>query len=154
VTHADLVVRATKWLKNTIGCGFVLTELSTASMETPDAIGWTSVTSYLVECKTSRSDFLADRKKLFRAYPEQGMGVYRYYMTPPGLVNPEELPSRWGLLWVYGRTVKVMKQPEAFDPKQAAFNEQPLLCSALRRVHLRGDLVKIYTMPERGGVLR
>jgi hypothetical protein len=148
VNHDELVSRAVRWLKNTIGCGFVLHEIACTSMEIPDAIGWKLDGSFLVECKASRSDFLADRKKLFRICPEQGMGIYRYYMTPPEMVKPEELPDKWGLLWVNPKTVKVVKKPTYFDQKDAAIAEMPLLCSALRRVELRGDLDKIYDIKE------
>jgi hypothetical protein len=76
------------------------------------------------------------------------MGIYRYYMTPPEMVKPEELPDKWGLLWVNPKTVKVVKKPTYFDQKDAAIAEMPLLCSALRRVELRGDLDKIYDIKE------
>lgn len=58
--------------------------------------------SVVVEAKTSRSDFLADRKKPHRA-PGQGIGVYRYMLCPEGIIRPEEVPQGWGLLWVNSR---------------------------------------------------
>jgi Holliday junction resolvase len=59
--HSDLVEIAEKWLLKR--CGFAFTELSTHAQEIPDAIGFKSGISILIECKTSRADFLADRKK-------------------------------------------------------------------------------------------
>ena len=82
--------------------------------EIPDAIGWRPYAhngcgSTLVEVKVSRSDFLSDAKKQHRASHENGMGVYRYYMAPVGLIAVEELPHRWGLIEVTERGhVKVL----------------------------------------------
>ena len=80
MTHHELTLRAEKWLLNTKRCNFVLREFVCCSFEIPDAIGWKYGGSYLVECKTSRLDFKADEKKIFRQRLELGMGNYRYYM--------------------------------------------------------------------------
>lgn len=55
---------------------------------------------FVVESKVSRADFLADAKKSFRKNPEEGVGNYRYYACPEGLIKPEELPPKWGLIYV------------------------------------------------------
>lgn len=152
LTHADLVKRAKKWLLNTIGCGFVLSELSTAAMEIPDGIGWKDRRSILIECKATRSDFLSDKRKYFRKIPEQGMGTYRLYMCPPGIINQNDLPDKWGLLYCHPKKIQRIVAPKgssfygfpSFQHNQNA--ETILLTSALRRVHLRGDLEKIYSM--------
>ncbi|EKF7417516.1 TPA: hypothetical protein MXR76_002063 [Pseudomonas aeruginosa] len=69
----------------------------------PDAIGFRAVTAetetVLVEVKVSRGDFLADARKPHRAVGN-GVGLFRYYMCPAGLISPDEVPERWGLLWV------------------------------------------------------
>ena len=142
--HRELVNRSERWLLTTRGCGFVFIELATSSVETPDAIGWRASLSHLIECKANRSDFLADKRKSFRRNPELGMGNYRYYACPPELIKVEDLPDRWGLLWVYPTRVKVVHRPFGFFSPKIAHNERKILCSALRRVHLRGDLHKIY----------
>ncbi len=101
-THDYLVALGAKWLSKTVKCGFVVTELKayTESGEVPDCIGFKgNGFSVLVECKTSRPDFTADKKKLFRQQPELGMGLYRFYLCPEGLLLPDELPDRWGLLY-------------------------------------------------------
>lgn len=144
MSHAELVERAERWLLRTCGCGFVLTELSSDSREIPDAIGWRRCRSYLIECKTSRSDFSADAKKPFRRKPEQGMGNLRYYMTPPGLVTTDDLPERWGLLEAYPTRVKIVRAATPFQSPKIASNDRKILCAALRRVHLRDDLKRIY----------
>ena len=64
-SHEQLVERAGRWLRGTMRCNVVLLEPGYGSVgEIPDAIGWTSDgVSIVVECKASRSDFLADRNK-------------------------------------------------------------------------------------------
>lgn len=111
LSHAELVQRAARWLRNTKKCGVVLTERKGYS-EAPDAIGWRyGPGSILVECKASRSDFFADRKKPFRQNPDGGMGQTRYYLTPPRLIKPEEVPEGWGLLWAFENFVRVVREP-------------------------------------------
>lgn len=160
-THDQLVQKAKTWLLNAGGCGFALCELATAySPETPGAIGFRSGDkSILIECKATRSDFLADRKKMFRKIPELGMGAFRFFLAPQGLIQQEELPEKWGLIEVKrtGRAIKTVgPRGNIWDGQsQWAFSyaernvqaEFGLLASALRRVHLRGDLQKIYELP-------
>lgn len=69
--------------------------------ERADAILFNSSASFLIETKISRSDFLADAKKEFRKSPDKGIGIYRYYACPAGLIKPDELPPKWGLIYVY-----------------------------------------------------
>lgn len=99
ITHDELIAVGRKWLTKTIGARFTLSELATAAMEIPDIIGWKSGFSILIECKTSRADFLADKKKFFRRFPYEGMGTYRLYLCPTGLIHSDELPKGWGLLF-------------------------------------------------------
>lgn len=112
--HTDLVERAARWLRSTKRCGVVLTECSNGR-EVADAMGWSMWQSFLVECKTSRADFLRDRHKLVRRLPELGCGNYRYYITPRGLLKIEELPEKWGLLEIRGKIVRVLKKAEPFS---------------------------------------
>jgi len=94
----------------------VASELVSSNIEVPDAIGWLNAgkCSVLIECKTSRSDFLADAKKMFRRRQEHGMGRYRFYMAPVGLLAADEMPEHWGLLEVRGRAVDVAKVAEMY----------------------------------------
>lgn len=66
--------------------------------ERVDAILFNSTSSFLIETKISRADFKADAKKSFRQ--NGGVGRYRYYACPEGLIKPEELPEKWGLIYV------------------------------------------------------
>lgn len=134
MTHADLVLRAIRWLKGTMRCGVVLSEVTSISREVPDAIGWQTTKSYLVECKVSRADFLKDGGKIFRKHPEYGMGDYRYYMTIPGLLSLDELPEYWGLLEVRPKQVRVIREAGRFAITRTALNERPLLQKALKEL--------------------
>lgn len=60
MTHSTLVSRAKKWLQQKHS--IVVTEMGTSGEE-PDAIGFRMGFSTLIECKTSRSDYYADRRK-------------------------------------------------------------------------------------------
>lgn len=109
-THAQCVAAAAQYLSKR--CKVVFPEFFTHNEELPDVIGFgtglirngrwdNGVHSQLIEVKVSRGDFLADRKKSFRMHPEKGMGDLRYYCCPKGLINKEEVPTGWGLLYIY-----------------------------------------------------
>lgn len=109
-THDSLIKAAKKWLRNTANCGAVVSELvaNTTYGEQPDAIGFRhGGVSIMIECKVSINDFKKDFKKPFRKDPSKGVGLYRFYMCPEGLITIDMLPERWGLLYVSNRnTVK------------------------------------------------
>lgn len=117
--HAHLVEKARAWLMGAGNCVVAATEVSTwVNMEIPDAIGFDyRGNCTIVECKTSRSDFLADKNKKFRKMPQLGMGMNRYFMVPRGLVSLTELPAGWGLIFVYPNTVRRVKNSRRFDDR-------------------------------------
>ena len=139
MNHKELCERAVKWLRGTAGCGVVISEMASYADEIPDAIGWRSGVSVLIEAKASRADFFAEKKKMARHYPQNGMGKWRFFITKPGLISPDELPEGWGLLEVHGNIVKrIHGVPKGniwpISPHKANRNaEILLLCSALRR---------------------
>lgn len=152
--HDQLVLRAEKWLKSQ-NCKVVIRDpFRSWNREQPDAIGWRSEISILIEVKVSRADFLADAKKAFRADPEKGMGDWRFYLCPPGIIQPEDLPDGWGLLWAYEKTIKkIHGVPPNCDwyryPQRGNKSaETTMLVSALRRLELRGHLPEIYEAPK------
>lgn len=138
LTHKELVSIAGRWLRNTEKCSVVLSEL-VSQAEVPDAVGWKNRQSRLVECKATRSDFLADQKKHARLIiPKHyafGMGTFRYYMVPEGLVVPSEVPKGWGLLQVTftGRVKRTIRSARWWLPEIEIYHEMGLLLSALRR---------------------
>lgn len=111
MTHAELCKLAVKWLqrpnsRNGPGCAVALSECRTGwDGEIPDAIGFrtsgSGIDTTLIEVKTSRSDFLADKAKPHRL--EGGVGDYRYYMAPEGVLCHSDMPERWGLIEVNKR---------------------------------------------------
>lgn len=147
--HRALVERAERWLRNSavvksdgylgrfnVKCGIVLTERH-SQCEIPDAIGWVHQgrLSIVVECKTSRGDFLADAKKPHRRRPQSGMGRYRYFMARPGLLSVEELPPLWGLIEASGSRCKVLRLAEQ-QAEWDRVSEMGMLYSELRRKEL------------------
>jgi hypothetical protein len=125
VTHADLVKAAAKWLAK--DHPVVITEMAIAGEE-PDAWGWDGGLTTLVECKASRADYFADKRK-----PKVRMGDWRYYLTPGGLIEVEELRPGWGLLYADGRGVHVASVAPEHDRKNWR-GESLLLGSAVRRI--------------------
>lgn len=112
MTHSELTAIALKWLKRPHsgkgpGCQLAMAEVGGLfGGERCDAYGvrwgWEGG-SIVVEAKASRSDFLADRKKPHRNGEVLGLGDYRYYICPEGMITIDDLPDRWGLLWVNKR---------------------------------------------------
>jgi hypothetical protein len=138
MTHAQLVEQAVAWLRG-YRCGVILSEQACISGEMPDAIGWKRAShSVLIECKISRADFLADQDKPFRHKSDLGLGSERFYLTPPRLLDPKELPAGWGLLELRKRKVEIIRR-SARDLRTAAglTYEMNLLLSSLRRVEIR-----------------
>lgn len=162
MTHDQLVLRAERFLKN-MGCGVVFSDrfrAATHNGEQPDAIGWRDSVSLLIECKASRADFLADKKKRFRIEAADGMGEWRFYMCPPGLIKPDELPFGWGLLYCHPKKVE---RVHGIPTNCQLWNHRPfeqankrcelqLMYSALRRMEIRGHLKEIYDgLPVKAG---
>ena len=154
MNHADLVEIAVKWLRNGArvpdsssrtgerrrNCGVVLSEMVTSTMETPDAIGWflAGDRSVLVECKATRPDFLADKRKMFRRHKSWGCGDYRYFLAPDGLIANHEVPVGWGLLNPIGNgRVKLVMLATRMDKNKRA--ETNMLWSAVRRLQNGGE---------------
>lgn len=130
LSHSAIVKIVERHLRHR--ASIVLVEPKTLLVnEEPDVIAWTRARSTLVEVKASRADFGADKKKLFRAHPEQGMGVLRFYACPPGVVRPEDLPPSWGLMLVTRKGVRV--EVDARPQAQNQASEIALLVSALER---------------------
>lgn len=108
IDHESQNKQALQWLKKQ---GFSVRSSniqSIGSRERVDVIGFRNQVSCLIESKVSRSDFLADRKKPERNGIRVGVGLYRFYICPEGLLKPEDIPDNWGLLYSDGK--KVVKE--------------------------------------------
>jgi hypothetical protein len=149
MTHARLVAMAEAWLRRS-RCGIVLSEQGCSSGEMPDAIGWKGRNhSIVIECKSSRADFLADASKPWRRDAAIALGCERYYAAPKALLKAGEMPAGWGLLEVQGRDLKVVKKSSRkLRQSEGLMNEMNLLLASLRRVEVRiepqriGDFLK------------
>jgi hypothetical protein len=112
-SHKALCDLAVNWLQRPYsrggpGCSIAISEAPSGWVgEIPDAFGVRAAGhqdgTVVVEVKTSRSDFLADKRKPHRSGDVLGLGRWRYYMCPQNLIKPEELPEKWGLLYVTAR---------------------------------------------------
>ena len=130
LNHNRLVKLAAKWLR--ARHSVVITEMAVYPEEA-DAIGWKAEVTTLIECKMSRADFLADQKKMFRRMPDTGMGDYRYFLAPRGIINRDDLPVGWGLLEVGDRGgVRRDQHPLRLAKNHGA--ETRVLLSCLRRI--------------------
>ncbi|MEG3640646.1 hypothetical protein [Magnetococcus sp. PR-3] len=159
MTHEDLVLYAKRYLLKKKRIHVVITEQFIITTEKPDAMGYTTGQTYLIECKATRSDFLADAKKKFRQEPELGMGSYRFYLCPAGLIQKHELPDGWGLLWVEDngriKTLKANGNMSApFQNRKNTSAEHQLLLAYTKRlvkaygVHEAGELTPIEKLHE------
>lgn len=152
MTHTDLVEAGYKWVLKRGGCGVAFKELNTMASngEYPDVIGFCSGNSTVIECKMTKKDFYADKRKLFRQHPELGMGRRRYYLCPDNIIKTEDLPYGWGLIYVNDKQrILLIHQPKGIDgrPYEHAVNalaEQQLMYSALRRLMIKGYMKYIY----------
>ena len=118
MTHDYLCERAAQWLRSTGRCDPVLRGIASC-YEIPDAIGWNMGGSMVIECKTSRMDFLRDQKKykflcppdhnteshwrlrkitkaaaiaegwIYKSRPN--MGDRRYFLCPPEVASLEDV---------------------------------------------------------------
>lgn len=131
-THAELCLRAERWIRAR-RYPIVLRDVrSSAISEQPDAIGFRiSNDTLLVECKASRADFQRDRKKAHRR-PTRGMGYWRWYMAPRGLLGAADLPEGWGLVEVAGAKTSIVVKATPFYEREE-IEEKRLLVTALDR---------------------
>lgn len=141
LSHDELVRSGEATLRVAYACVWVVTEPKVHPLhpcrELPDVIGWTmSGTSYLIECKRTRRDFLGELKqKQSRIWSDRGMGQNRYYLAPENLIDIDELPVGWGLLEVLpdGTLFQARKAQRLRESQYSAREEKVLLCWLLER---------------------
>ena len=163
--HYQLCLEGAKWLHRhkynfercqkkacyrTEACGgckkydYVAVELCTWDTENTDVWGLgTFCESAVIEVKTSRRDFLADRKKWHRSEKAEELGRQagrlRWYLCPEGVIKKDELPEKWGLLYWDGKKVYPVVAPKPFE--NTGWADILILSSILRR---EGFEKKIY----------
>jgi hypothetical protein len=150
--HNDLCLRAVKYLKSN-GFGVCFDDrfqAATTNGEIPDAMGFRNGTSCLIEVKVSRSDFLSDKNKRFRKEPSDGMGDWRFYLCPPNMIKPDDLPEGWGLLYAMPKQIKKVHGWPANTQwvnkpfKSNSQAERSYMYGALRRMEIKGHLSAVY----------
>lgn len=154
ITHDDLCKIGVKLLRGRFGCCWAVREFVTHCQESPDCFGAKScgAETYLLEAKVSRSDFLSDKKKAFRQCPSKGIGMFRYFIVPDGLVGADEIPEGWGLIEVCSKrkaTIVKGKDPKAYDfssewchRDRNHWGERAIAHSFIRRLIKGDDLSK------------
>ena len=169
ITHKMLVEIAYKWLLKNGSIGVAFKELRSLASEIPDVIGFGQSASTMIECKASRADFLRDKKKPHRS---KGMGNWRFYCCPDGMIRVDELPKGWGLIYVKNGKARIehdcrkkkinegwpqewmkAEYPNGFERWITAtenkfdadtVEERRIMYTALRRLFLRGRMDEIY----------
>ncbi len=117
--HYKLCLEGAKWLHKDIKKDrngkwinydkIVAVELESYGADHADVWGTSGCDTSIIEVKVSRSDFLRDKNKICRKKKEYACGNYRYYLTPKGLIKPEDLPENWGLLeYNEGKIVEIV----------------------------------------------
>lgn len=147
--HYQLCCLGAKFLKNRknaepwqVPHKYIAVELVTMGVENPDIWATNGSITTMVEVKTSRADFLNDKKKWARSKEaeEQNyqMGNYRYYLCPDGIIKEYELPDKWGLLVYDGKKIKKIKQAEY--QRASSEMEMLMITSIMRRCGIKQQI--------------
>lgn len=157
-THESMVNHAASWLAarqkyegqkyNYLACQMVLPEPHGYSFgfggAKPDVYGF-GLTTVNIECKVSRSDFLADLKKEHH-HP---YGHYKIYACPKNMIKPDELPEKWGLLWFTdGGAGKLVVEPIEFT--DAVDVSRSVMMDIIINAYLSGDLAHSHLLRPNG----
>lgn len=138
-THKSLCEKAVKWMKrpysqNGPSCHIAVSEVKTGTNgEIPDVFGVRAADwldgSVLVEVKVSRSDFLSDFKKPHRDTSEgnSGVGNWRYYLCPENMISIDEIPEKWGLLYINARgRIDIIEGAHKKEPRTPSYCQERL----------------------------
>jgi len=104
LTHNELQQVAVKYLlhKKTpnmdIKCQYTIQNANSMYGEIADVYGLSSSYNVLIEVKSNYPDFLVDENKRCRQPDSVGLGHYRYYFFPKGLINGANVRLDWGIL--------------------------------------------------------
>lgn len=147
------------------GCMVAGAELR-AKWQEPDAFGWGWHGTHVVECKTSRRDFLKERQKWHRHeyHADYAIGRYRWYVTPEDVIFDGDDLRGWGHVVLAGARYIIRRPSKLFDVHpMGVLSEQVLLLTITRMyatlsstgpgVHAIGKY-KLSTDPWRGPRMR
>ena len=113
-THRQLEEVGAKWLSKSgywWSCKRIAIEPTSPGSEHPDVIGFAYGVTHVIECKTTRDDFLRDFRKKWRQEGEKPMGSYRWWLCEEGLITQDDITEDVdGLLWITtGGAIQVIK---------------------------------------------
>ncbi|UFD98144.1 hypothetical protein [Vibrio phage BX-1] len=129
--HTALCHFMGEYAKKKMNAGLVFVEHKTMmTHQIPDVLIYRQTCTIELEIKVNRADFLADQKKPHRMDPSKGVGDYRFYVAPKGMIKVEELPEHWGLLEVSGKRVYKTHVPPSF---QCLYGNREYLMSAIKQ---------------------
>lgn len=145
LTHSELcILTAKKFIKEIALIEYKCQMLN----EEPDVLVFDSYSdTTLYEIKISRDDFWKDWNKPFRIYCKSiyhrnrlvvdtldySLGRHRYYVCPADLIQIDELPLGWGLIWYKNNRFYLKKKSELFKNNKGLENR--LLINAIKRVN-------------------
>lgn len=144
MTHRELCEIGAKFINNSENYHFrrpfVLIEFCPTMGESPDIYGLSGPRSLLIEVKVSKGDFKRDIKKNFRK-SGKGIGLTRYYLCPTGLINENELPENWGLLYCdENKKIEIVKMSGYFFERD--FSQELLIMqSVIRRLAVKYQIL-------------
>ena len=145
LTHSELCqLTAKKFMKEIALIEYKCQMLN----EEPDVLVFDSYSdTTLYEIKMSKNDFWKDWNKPFRIYCKSvyhrnrlvidtldySIGRLRYYVCPADLIQIDELPQGWGLIWYKNNRFYLKKKSELFKNNKGLENR--LLINAIKRVN-------------------
>lgn len=120
-SHRKLCEIGSKYLRYAknwhLKSNWILIEFCPVGGESPDIFGITCGKTTLIEVKVSKNDFKSDFKKPYRK-EGKGIGDFRYYLCPTGIINVNDIPNKWGLLYCDSNgKIELIKDSEKFTEK-------------------------------------
>lgn len=142
--HYKLCCLGAKWMqKQDYGSyKYITVELVCIGAENPDVWGTNGYNSMLIEVKTSRADFLKDKKKFVRQEQNSkyATGNYRFYLAPQCIISESELPQNWGLIEYDPETESLTTVKYASPIITENHGELAILCSIMRRENIKKQI--------------
>lgn len=120
--RAMIILREPTSLLSTIG-----------TTELPDVLGVFNASQTVnIEVKVSRADFFADKNKQHN-HP---YGHYKIYACPTKMINEDEVPDGWGLLYLSGNGGRLVKAPTILTGADIS----PIVLNILLNAVMSGDI--------------
>ena len=134
-THHQMCCQVAKWLQGRWSgkkpyAHYVAVELVTQGYENTDVFGFNPTYSTMIEIKVSRTDFLRDKQKYSNKFGR--VGDYKYYCCPKDIIKVNDLPDKWGLLYIDDNgEIDLIKMADETDTN--LYTERSIICSIMRR---------------------